>query len=487
MTVTVHEDTAVTTISYTITDSPLGRLLVAATGRGICAVRLGDEDAPLESELRREHPGVALAWADAALSPWTEAVLAYLGDRRTELDLPLDVTATPFQRRAWNVLRAIPYGATRSYADVARALGAPAAARAVARACAANPAALVIPCHRVVRSDGDPGGYRWGVARKAALLERERAVVLGRERHVLRALVASLPPAEAAAVPSRTEIPFQPGDVVAERYELKALLGAGGTGAVYRAHDRELDETVALKVLTRAPPHRFREEIRLARRVSDPHVVRTHDLGEADGRRFITMEYVDGVALADLVRRLGRLPVPATLVIGLQLARALASAHAQGVLHRDVKPQNVLLTRQGDVKLADFGIAALLDGRPGPRDEDAGAGTLWYTAPEQLLGEELDERADLYALGALLYECLTGRPPFTEITPRAQLARTLEHRPVPLHELNPEVPPALSRLVLVALAPHREDRPGTATGLHDALAGLEASPRHLVAENELAR
>jgi len=162
-------------IAYTIVPCPLGRLLVAATPRGICRIGLGTRAAALEAELRAEFPAAAIRRDRGALAAWVAAILRYLDGRERTLDLPLDVRATAFQRRVWEALRKIPYGSTRSYSAVARAVGRPRATRAVARACAANPAALVIPCHRVVRADGAPGGYRWGVARKRALLAAERA------------------------------------------------------------------------------------------------------------------------------------------------------------------------------------------------------------------------------------------------------------------------------------------------------------------------
>ena len=160
-------------ITYAVVPCPLGRLLVATTPRGICRVGLGGDAHQLEAGLRAEFPGAELRRDRGALAASVGAILRYLEGRAEALDLPLDVRATAFQRRVWEALRRIPYGATRSYREVAAAIGKPAATRAVARACATNPAALVIPCHRVVRADGGVGGYRWGIARKKALLERE--------------------------------------------------------------------------------------------------------------------------------------------------------------------------------------------------------------------------------------------------------------------------------------------------------------------------
>ncbi|HYK83561.1 MAG TPA: methylated-DNA--[protein]-cysteine S-methyltransferase [Gemmatimonadales bacterium] len=166
---------AASVIGYTIVDSPVGRLLVGAAARGIATVRLGDADAELERGLRRDYPRAELRRDGAPLAPWVHALLRHLAGEPLALPAALDVPATAFQRRVWQALGAIPYGATRSYGELADAVGRPDAVRAVARACAANPVALVIPCHRVIRGDGEPGGYRWGVRRKRLLLERERA------------------------------------------------------------------------------------------------------------------------------------------------------------------------------------------------------------------------------------------------------------------------------------------------------------------------
>lgn len=162
-------------ISYTTVDSPLGRLLVAATDRGICGVSLGDSDTTLEAALRREYPAAQIQRDDDGLGKWVSAFLGYLNGRQPDLHLPVDVQATAFQWQVWEALRAIPSGSTRSYSEVAKALGHPQAARAVARACATNPVALVIPCHRVVRENGHLGGYRWGIERKQQLLAQEKA------------------------------------------------------------------------------------------------------------------------------------------------------------------------------------------------------------------------------------------------------------------------------------------------------------------------
>jgi AraC family transcriptional regulator of adaptative response/methylated-DNA-[protein]-cysteine methyltransferase len=162
-------------IRYAVVPSPLGQLLVAATHRGVCRISLGDGTAPLERDLRAEFPAAAITRDEGALADWTRRIVRHLEGREPSLDLPLDIRATAFQQRVWSELRKIPYGNTRSYQAVARAIGRPQAARAVARACASNPVSLAIPCHRVVRGDGTLGGYRWGMERKQRLLNTERA------------------------------------------------------------------------------------------------------------------------------------------------------------------------------------------------------------------------------------------------------------------------------------------------------------------------
>ena len=161
-------------ITYAIADSPLDRLLVGATARGVAAVYLGDDDAALEAALHAEYPAAGISRDDSGLGRWIEPLLAHLEGRQPHLDLPLDVRATAFQRQVWEALQAIPYGETRSYTQIAEAIHKPKAVRAVAGACAANRVSLVVPCHRVIGADGAMAGYRWGVARKKKLLEAEQ-------------------------------------------------------------------------------------------------------------------------------------------------------------------------------------------------------------------------------------------------------------------------------------------------------------------------
>ena len=169
-------------INYTIAESPLGRLLVAVTERGVCAVRMGDTDAELENDLHDEFASATIERDDARLQKTVKQILKHITQHEPHLDLPLDIRATAFQRQVWEQLRAIPYGKTVSYGDVAKQLGKPGAVRAVGRACATNPVALVIPCHRVVREDKTLGGYRWGLQRKQKLLDLERQKALSAKR-----------------------------------------------------------------------------------------------------------------------------------------------------------------------------------------------------------------------------------------------------------------------------------------------------------------
>jgi AraC family transcriptional regulator, regulatory protein of adaptative response / methylated-DNA-[protein]-cysteine methyltransferase len=161
-------------ISYTIAPCSLGHVLVAATGRGISAVYLGDRDSDLIASLHEEYPNAKIERNTSAHSNWVQDIVRHVAGLNPDLDLPTDVTATAFQRRVWEALRAIPFGTTQTYSEVARSIGRPSATRAVARACATNPTSIVVPCHRVVRTDGGMGGYRWGLERKQALLARER-------------------------------------------------------------------------------------------------------------------------------------------------------------------------------------------------------------------------------------------------------------------------------------------------------------------------
>ena len=275
--------------------------------------------------------------------------------------------------------------------------------------------------------------------------------------------------------------PLRPGATFAGRYEVKEILGAGGMGVVYRAFDRELQEPVAIKTLRpealaggSAALERFKQEIRLARRIAHRNVVRTYDLGEQNGMYYLTMEYVEGTSLKQLITSRGKLPVSVTLTVGKQLCRALEVAHAEGVIHRDIKPQNMVVEPSGFLKVMDFGIARLANPPKGKGLTEAGTsiGTPDYMSPEQLSGAELDPRSDLYAAGVVLFECLTGRVPFEAETTWALVAKHLEEQPPDPRSFNADVPVELAAVILKAMAKTPADRYATAAEMHDALARI---------------
>ena len=255
-------------------------------------------------------------------------------------------------------------------------------------------------------------------------------------------------------------------------------IGSGGMGRVYRALDRELGGQVAIKTLRpelvqdRALVERFKTEIRLARQISDKHVVRTHDFGEKVGVYFLTMEYVEGITVRELLDTRGKLGVAPTLAIASQLAHSLVVAHEQGVIHRDIKPQNLLLDASGVLKVMDFGVARLADQTSQLTEVGLLVGTPAYMAPEQMLGESFDERIDLYAMGVVLFECLTGRLPFIASSPVALIAKLMMEKPPSPMELNAEVPSAVSALVLRLLAKEPGQRPASAAELVRLLSDL---------------
>jgi serine/threonine-protein kinase len=274
--------------------------------------------------------------------------------------------------------------------------------------------------------------------------------------------------------------PIVAGRVLARRYAIAEQLGIGGSGVVYRAFDRELGEVVAVKtvrpdVLAVDPTalERLKSEIRLARRISHRNVVRTHDLGEADGIYFITMEYVTGTSLRDLIDRGTALPVPAVVAIAKQLCRALEVAHEQGVIHRDIKPQNLMVQPDGTLKVMDFGVARLRERPNHLTSTGMVVGTPAYMAPEQLMDDPVDARADLYATGVVLYECLTGHRPVDGTSPHSLVARMMNTPIRAPHEVNPAVPALLSAIVMRALAKEADDRPSSAAELYELLAQAE--------------
>jgi eukaryotic-like serine/threonine-protein kinase len=252
--------------------------------------------------------------------------------------------------------------------------------------------------------------------------------------------------------------PAKPGDVIAERYELEELCGSGGMSSVFRARDVQLDRRVAIKILHQHylddPEYveRFRREARAVARLSHPNIVTVIDRGEDDGRQYIVFEHVDGENLKELVVRTGRLPVRKAVELALSVADGLAFAHGHGLVHRDVKPQNVLLSREGDVKVTDFGIARSLDVEHGVTQTGTVLGTGEYLAPEQASGKPVSPATDVYSLGVVLWELLVGDVPFTGENFVAVALRHVNEPPPPLRKLRPDVSPRLAAAVERALA-----------------------------------
>jgi CheY-like chemotaxis protein/tRNA A-37 threonylcarbamoyl transferase component Bud32 len=313
------------------------------------------------------------------------------------------------------------------------------------------------------------------LGRLARVFDGMAAEVKAREDRLLQQVSGLRQEIEAvrrrAEVADAGDVRLPVGHLLAGRYEIELLVGVGAMGTVYRAHDRELTETVAVKVLRpellsdRMVLERFKAEVRLARRISHPSVVRTHDFGESDGVHYLTMEYVEGLTARALLDSRGRLGVAAVMALAAQLTRALEAAHAQGVIHRDIKPQNLLLDSHGALKVMDFGVSRLTDSATASAEAGMLIGTPDYMAPEQLLGEEIDARADLYATGVVLFECLTGRLPFRADSLVAKIAKVLGDDPPPVAISDGEIPPALSALVTKLLARQRDARPASAQEL----------------------
>jgi serine/threonine-protein kinase len=275
---------------------------------------------------------------------------------------------------------------------------------------------------------------------------------------------------------------LQRGDSFAGRYEILGSLGRGGMGVVYRARDTQLDEVVALKLLRpealESDPSlldRFKQEIRLARRITHRNVLRTHDFGEAAGVPYISMEYVDGVNLKDLIRGRGALPVGVGLSIAKQMCHGLAAAHEMGVVHRDVKPHNMMiLPETGDLKIMDFGISRVQAVGEASGLTMAGTvmGTPDYMPPEQAQGRPADFRADLYSLGVVLFEIFTGRLPFAGDGPTAVLIAHVQKQPPRPRSVRPGVPAELEAVILRALEKDPARRWQTAHEIEDALSAI---------------
>ncbi len=268
------------------------------------------------------------------------------------------------------------------------------------------------------------------------------------------------------------------GESLAGRYELQDVAGSGGMSSVYRARDTVLERTVAIKILhdhySDDPEYveRFRREARALAQLNHPNIVTVIDRGEFEGRQFIVFEHVEGENLKELIDREGQLPVDQALALVHQVARGLAFAHEHGVVHRDVKPHNVLIDADGVAKVTDFGIARSVDPGDGLTETGTLLGTSDYIAPEQASGRRVDERSDQYSLAAVLYELLTGAPPFTGDNFMAVAMKHVQEPAPSVRASRPDVSPRLDAIVSRAMAKRPEDRFPTTEAM---MAALEAA------------
>ena len=274
---------------------------------------------------------------------------------------------------------------------------------------------------------------------------------------------------------------LQPGVVFGGRYEILGILGQGGMGAVYKARDRELDRLIALKVIRPelatdpAILQRFKQELILARNITHKNVVRIFDLSEADGVRFISMEYIEGEDLRTVLRRNGKLTPKETIPIIEQVCRALDAAHAEGVIHRDLKPQNIMRDKNGRVVVMDFGLARSL-GESGMTQTGAIVGTLEYMSPEQAMGSQLDQRSDIFSVGLIFYELLTGKVPYEADTAIASLMKRTREEARSASDVDTSIPRSLSAIVSRCLEREPANRYHSVVELLQQLTTWEANP-----------
>ena len=281
-----------------------------------------------------------------------------------------------------------------------------------------------------------------------------------------------------------------PGSLFANRYRIDQIIGRGGMGVVYKAVDTQLDETVAIKtlpgdVMSRSPEdlERFKREIRLARKITHRNVLRTYDYGEAEGVYFISMEFVRGYTLAELLEEAEahQMATRVAMGIGRQICRGLEAAHEQGIIHRDIKPQNVLIDHKGEVKLMDFGIARMAEAHEGMTQAGLIVGTPHYMSPEQVQGKQLDPRSDVYSMGVMLYEMLAGQKPFVSSSLTGVLTAHITETARPPIELRPEIGRAVNAIVMRCLEKDPKARYATAGELLHDLDSVQMQQRSAAA------
>jgi serine/threonine protein kinase len=281
-------------------------------------------------------------------------------------------------------------------------------------------------------------------------------------------------PTPATPQPRLRKERFPPGTLLASRYRIVSCLGKGGMGEVFRADDLILGQPVALKFLPESAKSnvnlltRFYDEVRIARQISHRNVCRVYDIGEVDGQPYLSMEYIDGEDLGSLLRRIGRLPADKATEFARKLCAGVAAAHAQGVLHRDLKPANIMIDSRGELRITDFGLAALAEQLKG---DEIRNGTPAYMAPEQLTGTEVSAQSDLYAVGLILYEMFTGKLPFEAETIDEMTRLRQESRVTNPSTLVGDLDKAVERAILRCLEPNPKMRPASAIALSAALPG----------------
>ncbi|MEO8189667.1 MAG: protein kinase [Acidobacteriota bacterium] len=294
-------------------------------------------------------------------------------------------------------------------------------------------------------------------------------------------MTADIPAGGSNATPGSRSAEPQVGTLFASRYEIQSILGKGGMGIVYKALDRDLEDLVAIKTLRSealsADPtllDRFKQEIRLARKITHPNILRTHDLGETGGVRYLSMEFVKGITLKHLVEQDQLLPTPVALRIAKQMCAGLAAAHEVGVIHRDIKPQNILIEPTGGLKIMDFGIARLTQER-GMTATGTVVGTPDYMSPEQARGLNLDFRSDIYSTGVVLYEIFTGTLPFEGDSPIAVVLKHVQEKPPAPQSKNPRIDPRIAAIILTCMQKSPDDRYQSVNDLYEALTSVTAA------------
>jgi len=287
-----------------------------------------------------------------------------------------------------------------------------------------------------------------------------------------------------ATAPSQRSVELAQGQLFAARYKIDSIIGRGGMGVVYRANDTQLDEVVAIKtlpgdVMTRSPEdlERFKREIRLARKITHRNVLRTYDYGEADGVYFISMEFVRGYTLNELLDEAQGRQVAPRVAMGIarQISRGLQAAHEQGIIHRDIKPGNVLIDHKGEVKLMDFGIARMAEAPEAMTQAGLIVGTPHYMSPEQVQGKALDPRSDVYSMGVMIYEMVVGRRPFESSSLTGVLTAHITEKPIPPIDLRPDVGREVNAIILRCLEKDPKARYADAGALLQDLDGVQLS------------